>query len=77
MCKKIKIYRKNKYEFFKLLFISERYFIDISMKIIIALSTCKRNERNDIHIVIVMNRFNKKNYYFKFFKDENCNTSFS
>ena len=60
MCKRIKAFRKNKHELLKSLFISKRYFIDISMNFIVALLVCKRNERNYKYIMIVVNRLSKK-----------------
>ena len=61
ICKKIKHYRKNKQKLFKSLSIFERYFQNISIDFIISLFKCMRNDKIYKHIMIIMNRFNKKN----------------
>ena len=62
-CKKIKTYRKNKQKLLKSLFISNRYFQNISINFITFLSICKRNDKNYEHIMIIMNRFFKKKIF--------------
>ena len=59
-CKRTKHYREDKQELLKLLFISKRYFIDISIDFITSLSICERNDRRYQHIMMIMNRLSKK-----------------
>ena len=58
-CKRIKIYRHVKYDFFKFLLIFERYFQKIIVNFIIFLFVCKRNDRNYRHIMIMIDRLSK------------------
>ena len=60
ICKRIKHYRKSKQKLFKSLSIFERYFQNISIDFIISLFKCMRNDKTYKHIMIIMNRFNKK-----------------
>ena len=59
-CKRTKTYRNVKQNLLNSLFISNRYFQDISVDFIVSFSKCKRNERTYEHIMIVINRFSKK-----------------
>ena len=59
-CKKTKHYRENKQKLLKSLFISKRYFQNISMNFITSLSKCLRNDKTYQHIMMIMNKLFKK-----------------
>ena len=54
-----KIHRYVKHNFFKFLFIFERYFQKIIMNFIIFLIVCKKNDKNYRHIMIIIHRLLK------------------
>ena len=59
-CKRTKTYRDAKQNFLNSLFISKKYFQNISMNFIMKLSKCVKNERIFEHIMIIMNKLFKK-----------------
>ena len=59
LCKQIKIYQKIKQKLFKLLFIFDRYFKEITIDFITFLLICVRNSKNYQYIIIVINRLFK------------------
>ena len=65
-CKRTKVFKNFKQNLFKSLFISERYFQNISVDFIISLFKCHRHERVYQHVIIVVNRLFKKKKYIKF-----------
>ena len=75
-CKKIKHYWKNKQRLLKPLFISNRYFKNISVNFITSLSICKKNDKRYQHIIIIIDKLNKKKIYnIEFAKNENNSLS--
>ena len=58
--KRTKTYRDAKQKLLNSLFISKKYFQNISMNFIMKLSKCVKNERIFEHIMIIMNKFFKK-----------------
>ena len=62
-CRKIKAYREDKQKLLKSLFISNRYFQNISIDFITLLSICKRHDKNYEHIMIIVDKLFKKKKY--------------
>ena len=60
ICRRIKVFREDKYELLKSLLISNRYWQSISCDFIISLSICKLNDRLFQHIIMIIDRLSKK-----------------